>query len=142
ALIDGATYLFTNDYEWDLLLSKSGWTEADVMSQVGLRVTTLGPDGVDVVGAEGNSIHVGVVPETAKVDPTGLADPFRAGFLTGRSVDLSLERSSQLGCMVAVLVLETDGTQEWTWNPDVALKRLADAYGAEAANDIGAALPG
>ncbi|MGB3893337.1 MAG: PfkB family carbohydrate kinase, partial [Mycolicibacter sinensis] len=29
-LIDGAAYLFTNDYEWDLLLSKTGWTEADV----------------------------------------------------------------------------------------------------------------
>lgn len=41
-LINGATYLFTNDYEWDLLLSKTGWTEADVMEQVGLRVTTLG----------------------------------------------------------------------------------------------------
>ena len=42
-LIDGATYLFTNDYEWDLLLQKSGWSEAEVMSQIGLRVTTLGP---------------------------------------------------------------------------------------------------
>ena len=36
-LIDGATYLFTNDYEWDLLLSKTGWTDADVLAQVGLR---------------------------------------------------------------------------------------------------------
>src|SRR6201997_4141816 len=33
-LIGGATYLFTNDYEWDLLLQKSGWTEADVRSQI------------------------------------------------------------------------------------------------------------
>ena len=33
-LIDGAAYLFTNDYEWDLLLQKSGWSEAEVMSQV------------------------------------------------------------------------------------------------------------
>ena len=48
-LIDGATYLFTNDYEWDLLLQKSGWSEAQVMSQIGLRVTTLGPKGVDLV---------------------------------------------------------------------------------------------
>ncbi|MGV7846660.1 PfkB family carbohydrate kinase, partial [Mycobacterium kansasii] len=38
-LIDGAAILFTNDYEWDLLLSKTGWTEADVMAQVDLRVT-------------------------------------------------------------------------------------------------------
>lgn len=41
-LIDGAAYLFTNDYEWDLLLQKSGWSEAEVMSQIELRVTTLG----------------------------------------------------------------------------------------------------
>src|ERR1700720_383532 len=32
-LIDGAAYLFTNDYEWDLLLQKTRWTEADVLSQ-------------------------------------------------------------------------------------------------------------
>src|SRR6185437_4005033 len=58
-LIDGATYLFTNDYEWDLLLSKTGWSEADVMAQVGLRVTTLGPKGVDLVEPDGTSVHVG-----------------------------------------------------------------------------------
>src|SRR5262245_5641137 len=58
-LIDGATYLFTNDYEWDLLLSKTGWSEADVMSQIDLRVTTLGAKGVDLVGSDGTTIHVG-----------------------------------------------------------------------------------
>src|ERR1700726_3350078 len=76
-LIDGATYLFTNDYEWDLLLQKTGWTEADVLSQVGLRVTTLGAKGVDMVSPDGTSIHVGVVPETGKLDPTGAGDAFR-----------------------------------------------------------------
>ncbi|MCB0947388.1 MAG: carbohydrate kinase family protein, partial [Mycobacterium sp.] len=59
-LIDGATYLFTNDYEWDLLLSKTGWTDADVLAQVGLRVTTLGAKGVDLVSADGTNIHVDV----------------------------------------------------------------------------------
>jgi adenosine kinase len=140
-LIDGATYMFTNDYEWDLLLSKTGWTEADVMSQIGLRVTTLGAKGVDVVGTDGTNIHVGVVPETSKVDPTGVGDAFRAGFLTGRSVGLGLERSAQLGSLVAVNVLETTGTQEWTWDRPVAISRLADAYGAEAGAEIDAALP-
>ena len=139
-LIDGATYLFTNDYEWDLLLSKSGWTEADVMAQVGLRVTTLGAKGVDVVDTDGTTTHVGVVPETSKVDPTGVGDAFRAGFLTGRSAGLSLERSAQLGSLVAVLVLESTGTQEWTWDRDVAVSRLTDAYGADAGRVIGAAL--
>src|SRR3954470_7506676 len=35
-LINGAAYLFTNDYEWDLLLQKTGWSEAEVMNQIGL----------------------------------------------------------------------------------------------------------
>jgi adenosine kinase len=139
-LIDGATYLFTNDYEWDLLLSKAGWTEADVMAQVGLRVTTLGAKGVDIVSPDGARIHVDVVPETSQVDPTGVGDAFRAGFLTGRSAGLSLERSAQLGSLVAVLVLESTGTQEWIWDREVAVTRLANAYGEDAAGEIGTAL--
>ena len=139
-LVDGATYLFSNDYEWDLMLSKTGWTDADVLGQVGLRVTTLGADGVDLVGADGTRVHVGVVPETERVDPTGVGDAFRAGFLTGRGVGLDLERSAQLGSLVAVLVLETTGTQNWSWNIATANTRLAEAYGHEAAAEITAAL--
>lgn len=139
-LTDGATYLFTNDYEWDLLLSKTGWTEAEVLAQVGLRITTLGAKGVDIIGADGTNIHVGVVPETGQVDPTGVGDAFRAGFLTARSAGLSLERAAQLGSLVAVLVLETTGTQEWTWDADVAKTRLADAYGTDAAEEIAKAI--
>ena len=139
-LIDGAKYLFTNDYEWDLMLSKTGWSEADVMVQVGLRVTTLGAKGVDVVNRDGTTIHVDVVPETSQVDPTGVGDAFRAGFLTGRSAGLSLERSAQLGSLVAVLVLESEGTQEWTWDHGVAATRLAGAYGEDAAAEITAVL--
>ncbi len=139
-LVGGATYLFSNDYEWDLMLSKTGWSDADVAGQVGLRITTLGAKGVDIVGADGTNIHVGVVPETAQVDPTGVGDAFRAGFLTGRGAGLDLERSAQLGSLVAVLVLETTGTQNWTWDATVARTRLAEAYGAEAADEIAAAL--
>jgi adenosine kinase len=139
-LIDGATYLFTNDYEWDLLLQKSGWSEAEVMQQIELRVTTLGEKGVDLVGRDGTFVHVDVVPETHKADPTGIGDAFRAGFLTGRSAGLSLERSAQLASLVATLVLEAPGPQEWTWNKAAALPRIAEAYGTEAESEIAAAL--
>jgi len=139
-LVDGAKYLFTNDYEWDLMLSKTGWTEADVMAQVDLRVTTLGPKGVDVVQPDGTTVHVDVVPEISQTDPTGVGDAFRAGFLTGRSAGLRIERSAQLGSLVAVLVLESTGTQEWTWDHEVARTRLAGAYGEEAADEIVAVL--
>ena len=138
-LIDGATYLFTNDYEWDLLLQKSEWSEAEVMSQIEMRITTLGEKGVDIVG-DGTFVHVDVVPETHKEDPTGIGDAFRAGFLTGRSAGLSVERSAQLASMVATLVLEAPGPQEWTWDSEAAVRRLTDAYGAEAGQEIAQAL--
>ncbi|NBQ43211.1 MAG: carbohydrate kinase family protein [Mycobacteriaceae bacterium] len=139
-LVDGATYLFSNDYEWDLMLSKTGWTEAQVREQVGLRVTTLGADGVDLVTADGTTLRVGVVPEIERVDPTGVGDAFRAGFLTGRGAGLDLERAAQLGSMVAVLVLETTGTQNWVWDASSASDRLAGAYGGQAAAEITRAL--
>ena len=138
-LIDGATYLFTNDYEWDLLLQKSEWSEAEVMSQIEMRITTLGEKGVDIVG-DGTFVHVDVVPETHKEDPTGIGDAFRAGFLTGRSAGLSVERSAQLASMVATLVLEAPGPQEWTWDSEAAVRRLSDAYGTEAGQEIARAL--
>ncbi|SCX04048.1 adenosine kinase [Mycolicibacterium fluoranthenivorans] len=139
-LIDGAAYLFTNDYEWDLLLQKSGLSEAQVMGQIGLRVTTLGAKGVDLVSSNGTFVHVDVVPETHQADPTGIGDAFRAGFLTGRSAGLSLERSAQLASLVAVLVLEATGPQEWTWDKDAGIARIAEAYGPDAAADISQAL--
>ncbi|KMO75019.1 carbohydrate kinase family protein [Mycolicibacterium chlorophenolicum] len=139
-LIDGATYLFTNDYEWDLLLQKSGWSEAEVMGQIQLRVTTLGEKGVDLVGRDGTFVHVDVVPETRKEDPTGIGDAFRAGFLTGRDAGLPLERAAQLASLVATLVLEAPGPQEWAWDRDSAVTRLSDAYGDEAGREIAAAL--
>ena len=82
-LVEGARFLMTNDYEFDLLLRKTGWTEAEVGEQVDVRVTTLGEHGVQIVGRDCGLIKVDVVPETGKVDPTGVGDAFRAGFLAG-----------------------------------------------------------
>ena len=140
-LIRGAKYLFTNEYEWGLLQQKTGLSEEEIRAQVGVRVTTLGSKGVEIVDADGNRTRVAVVPEKAKVDPTGVGDGFRAGFLLAHSAGLSFERSAQLGSLVAVLVLETTGTQEWSFDRDEAVKRLADAYGSTAADEIAAILP-
>ena len=140
-LVEGARFLMTNDYEFDLLLRKTGWTEAEVGEQVDVRVTTLGEHGVQIVGRDCGLIKVDVVPETGKVDPTGVGDAFRAGFLAGTETGLSLERAAQLGCLIAVQVLETEGGQDWTWDRARGVERLRDAYGPDAAAEIAAVLP-
>jgi adenosine kinase len=141
AFITGAKYLFSNDYEWELLRQKTGWSEQEVMSRVGMRITTLGEKGAELVDASGASIHVSAVPETVKADPTGVGDAFRAGLLAGLEKGLSLERAAQLGSYIAVLVLETVGPQEWTLDKNLAVQRIGSAYGPEAAEEIGAILP-
>ena len=139
--VTGAKYLFSNDYEWELLRQKTGWSEAEVLSKVGMRITTLGEKGVEMVDAAGMSIHVSAVPETVKADPTGVGDAFRAGLLSGLEKGLDLERAAQLGSYIAVLVLETVGPQEWTLDKELAISRIGSAYGPEAAEQIGAILP-
>ena len=141
SLVEGARYLMTNDYEWELLQRKTGWTEAQVGDVVDIRVTTLGEHGVQIVGRDVGDVKIGVVPETGKVDPTGVGDGFRAGFLAATADGLSLERAAQLGSLVAVQVLEVDGGQDWTWDRDRALERLGDAYGPDAAAEIAGVVP-
>ncbi|MFE0027631.1 carbohydrate kinase family protein [Amycolatopsis sp. NPDC059021] len=141
AFVAGAKYLFSNDYEWELLLQKTGWTEADVLGQVGMRITTLGEKGVEIVGKDGVSLTVGAVPERVKTDPTGVGDGFRAGFLAGLDGGLDVERSAQLGSLIAVLVLETVGPQEWTFDRADALARIGEAFGPASADEIAPILP-
>jgi adenosine kinase len=141
-LVEGARYLITNDYEWELLLRKTGWTAEQILERVDVRITTLGEQGALLVAKDGSEVKVGVVDETAKVDPTGVGDAFRAGFLAGVGGGLSLERSAQLGSLVAVKVLETDGPQEWTWEREAAVGRLREAYGPDAATAISGVLSG
>lgn len=145
-LINGAEYLFTNDYELGLLKNKTGLSDEEILQQVRYRVTTHGAKGVEIATAQDDSqvpgglLSVSVVPEHGKVDPTGVGDAFRSGFLSGREKGLSIERSAQLGSLLATLVLETKGTQEYQLVPATAVERLTDAYGADAAAEIAAAV--
>jgi adenosine kinase len=135
-LIEGAEYLLTNEYEKSLLSSKSGLSEAEVLDRVKVRITTLGKDGVEITGKGLDRIHVPVARDVQLVDPTGVGDGFRSGFFAGLSWGLSLERSAQVGSVMAALVLETVGPQEYEVRADAFIKRIADSYGDQAAEDV------
>ncbi|GAB3281525.1 carbohydrate kinase family protein [Parasphingorhabdus pacifica] len=141
-MVQGAEFLFTNAYEWELLLHKTGWTERDVLSRVGARITTNGESGVEIAGKQAERIRVPAVPTRAKVDPTGVGDGFRAGFLVAVDAGLDWERAAQLGALLAVFVLEVTGTQEWSLDHGHPEERLAAAYGPRAAEEISAVFPG
>ncbi|HSF98581.1 MAG TPA: PfkB family carbohydrate kinase, partial [Ornithinibacter sp.] len=119
-----------------LITQKTGWSRDEILSRVGTWVVTLGPAGVRIDREGEESIVVGAVPEIEKVEPTGVGDAFRAGFLAALSWGLGHERAAQLGCLLAVYVVEKVGTQEYEISRGAFLERCAKTYGDDAAADF------
>lgn len=137
-LIEGARYLICNDYERGLILSKTGWSDAELRSQVAVLVTTHGADGASIHADEADDVDVPAVPPSPGVtlEPTGAGDAFRAGFLAGLAADLDLVASTRLGCTVATMALETAGPQGYLLTAAALEPRIAGTYGDVAAHAI------
>jgi adenosine kinase len=135
-LIDGANYLFSNEYESAMIESKTGWSAEEVLSRVGTQVTTLGADGVRILARDTEPIEVKAAAGVVAVEPTGVGDAFRAGFLAGLEWRLGHERAAQIGCVLAAYVVETVGTQEYSFSPGQFVERVRTSYGDTAAGEV------
>ncbi|MDO0937288.1 carbohydrate kinase family protein [Streptomyces sp. DG2A-72] len=140
-LVDGARYLFTNEYEAALLQERTGWNESEVLKRADTWIVTRGGDGVDILSAGQEPLRIAAVPTGAAADPTGVGDAFRAGFLAGSTLHWPYERSARLGCALATLVLETVGPQDYTLTPGLLLDKIRGAYGDPTAREIERSLP-
>ena len=137
-LIDGAAYLFMNEYELALAMQKTEWSDAEILSRVKVRVVTLGSKGAKVESVGQETILVGCPQEKSKTDPTGVGDSFRSGFIAGLAWGLNHERCAQLGSLIATYVIETMGTQEYRFTGEEFVARFEQAYGTSAASEIAA----
>jgi len=135
-LVDGAALLFSNEYESHLIEQKTGWSAEEVLDRVGTQVTTLGAEGVRVRRKGEPDIVLPAAKDVTAVEPTGVGDAFRAGFLGALTWGVGLERAAQVGCVLAAYVVETVGTQEYSFSAEQFLGRLEHSYGAEAAADV------
>jgi adenosine kinase len=135
-LVDGATYLFTNEYEAALTEQKTGRSAEEILDRVGTRVTTHGAKGAVVERKGEKPLQVACPQEEAKVEPTGVGDAFRAGYLAGVGWELDPQRCAEIGSMLATHVIETVGTQEYDLGRSRFLERLGEAYGPAAVTDV------
>lgn len=139
-LIQGADYLFLNEYELSLAMQKTGWSDQKIFDQVRVRVVTLGSKGAKVEEHGKETIVVGVPAERAKIDPTGVGDAFRSGFVAGLSWGFGHERCAEIGSMLATFCIETKGTQEYRFDRTEFLERFSAAYGATASQELATVL--
>lgn len=133
--VDGAASLFLNDYEFELLQKHTGLTENQILSMVEFMVVTHGKDGA-IIYVEGEEYRIPTVPPEKIVDPTGIGDAFRGGFLRGYQLGLDWQTCGQMGALAATFCLEQRGTQSHSYTPAEFLARYRTCFHDDGALDI------
>ena len=133
--VDGATSLFVNDYEFELLQKHTGLTASQILNSVEFMVVTHGKDGA-IIYVEGEDYHIPVVPEENIVDPTGVGDAFRGGFLRGYQLGLDWQICGQMGSLAATYCLEQRGTQTHSFTKAEFVARYRTCFHDGGALDV------
>jgi adenosine kinase len=103
--VSGAYLVIVNDYELELLRQKTGLSEADLQQQAEVLVVTRGEHGSTIL-SQGTHVDVPAVQPHRIVDPTGVGDAFRGGFMKGLANGHALEVCARLGSVAATYALE------------------------------------
>ncbi len=132
---EGAHSLFVNEYEFELLQKHTGLTLETILGRVKVLVITLGEQGAAIY-ADGKRYCVPVVPPKQILDPTGVGDAFRGGFVSGENLGLDWETCGQMGALAATYCLETRGPQEHSYNPAEFVARYRQHFDDRGALDV------
>ncbi|MBI2919369.1 MAG: carbohydrate kinase family protein [Chloroflexi bacterium] len=124
--IDGSRILISNDYELELIASKTGLDRKGLLRLTGTIVTTLGEMGSHVY-APGRETHIPAVRSRQVVDPTGAGDAYRAGLIKGLVQGKSIEQCAIMGAVCASFCIECYGTQEYRFTAEEFAERLASS---------------
>ncbi len=121
--IEGCKYLFANEYEWALIQKKSGLSIEEMQELTEMIVVTLG-EGGSVIFTDGDQIRVPAIRPHKEIDPTGVGDAFRGGFLTGLARGWSWELCAQVGALAATFCLERAGPQAHRYSTPEFIERF------------------
>jgi adenosine kinase len=108
--IEQATWLAVNDYEWQVLQQKTGWSAAQVLEHVEALIVTRGGEGSVIYTAAGE-IQIPSAKPATLVDPTGCGDAYRAGVLHGLLHGLDWETTGRIASLLGAIKIESRGTQ-------------------------------
>ena len=125
--VEQATWVAVNDYEWQMIQQKTGWSESDVTQQVEALIVTRGAEG-SVIHTKGGPITIPCAKPKAVVDPTGCGDAYRAGLIHGLLHGLDWQTTGRIASLMGAIKIETLGTQNHKFTPAEFQQRLAVAF--------------
>jgi adenosine kinase len=126
--VNGAAIVICNDYEFELIRQKTGLDEASILDRAGALVITRGENGCTIIEPN-RLVDVAAVPPHRIVDPTGVGDAFRGGFLRGMAEEAPYDVCAQLGSVAATYALEHLGGQSHAYSWEEFRSRYEAHFG-------------
>ncbi|MEO7774924.1 MAG: carbohydrate kinase family protein [Steroidobacteraceae bacterium] len=128
AFIEQATWVTVNDYEWELMQQRTGWSAADIVQKVEALIVTRGGEGSSIYTAAGE-IRIPSAKPMALVDPTGCGDAYRAGLLHGLLHGLDWDITGRIASLMGALKIESRGPQNHKFTMSEFKSRYRDSFG-------------
>ena len=122
-----ATWVTVNDYEWQLLQQKTGWSVAELTQRVAALIVTRGAAG-SVIYTRDGELAIPSAPAAAVVDPTGCGDAYRAGLIHGLLHGLDWPSTGHIASLLGAIKVESRGTQNHRFTRAEFAARLASAF--------------
>ena len=121
--IEGCRILISNDYEMDLIKSKTGLNKEALLRRARTIIVTLGELG-SKVSMPDCEISIPTVEPRKVEDPTGAGDAYRGGLVSGLVRGKDIEQSARMGSVCASFAVECYGTQEYRFSPEEFQERF------------------
>lgn len=131
-----ATWVTVNDYEWQLVQQKTGWTAAALVERVSALIVTHGAAGSTIHTRDGVT-EIPSAPVRAVVDPTGCGDAYRAGLIHGLLHRLDWRTTGHIASLMGAIKIEARGTQNHHFTRAQFDARLAEAMAAAGPSRLG-----
>ena len=129
AMIEGADVLIANDYEVEMIMSRTGMDRNRLLDRCGAVITTRGEHGSTVTTRDGEAELPAVALDAPPSDPTGAGDAYRGGLIKRMLEGRGLVESAKLGTVVASFAVEVQGTQSYDFTPVQFEERYRRTFG-------------
>ncbi len=129
--VQGTCLLILNDYEFEMLKNKTGWSNAQITEAAGVVIVTRGEQGSSIMLREhiDSPIEIPIAKPRRIADPTGVGDGYRGGIIKGLIHGLDWETTGRMGSLAATYALEEHGTQNHTYELDEFISRFGQEFG-------------